>query len=395
MFYTIILLFEEGGVCMHENLNYTNQDVIVMKLLHYFITEEKYNPIILHGVKNEIWLEKQDSDYRIVRIVSDYIHNNEQYEFDMLKTKDIIKTIKRKTFSFKMNTLSIFVNLGDNVELKDDDHISCIYLKNEKDIDKYKFLYNYFPDIKEKMSFSEKGVELFLKITNDINKKNMEDARETEDVFKEKKPIVTGILIGINLMFFLLSILPGMGDFIIDRFANYGPYVRAGEYYRLITGAFVHVDLLHIAFNMYSLYIIGSQIESFFGKTKYLIIYFISALTGSLLSIVFSNIPSIGASGAIFGLLGAMLYFGYYYRVYLGNTITRTILPIVVANLMLGFMSKGIDNAAHIGGLVGGILLSMAVGVKYHKDKTNKINGIILTVLYIAFLVYLGIFVQK
>ena len=90
-----------------------------------------------------------------------------------------------------------------------------------------------------------------------------------------------------------------------------------------------------------------------------------------------------------------MLYFGYYYRVYLGNTMNRTILPIIIANLMLGFMSKGIDNAAHIGGLIGGILLSMAVGVKYHKDKTNKTNGIILIILYIAFLVYLGIFMQK
>lgn len=395
MFYTIILLFEEGGVCMQENLSYNSQDVIVMKLLHYFITEEKYSPIILHGVKNEIWLEKQDSDYRIVRIVSDYIHNNEQYEFDMLKTKDIIKTIKRKTFSFKMDTLSIFVNLGENVDLKSEDHISCVSLKNEKDINKYKFLYDSFPDIKEKMNFTEKGVELFLKITSDINKKNMEDARETEDVFKEKKPIVTVILMSINILVFILSMLPGMGDFIIDKFANYGPLVRSGEYYRLITCAFVHVDILHIAFNMYSLYIIGSQIESFFGKAKYLIIYFASAITGSLLSIIFSNIPSIGASGAIFGLLGAMLYFGYYYRVYLGNTMNRTILPIIIANLMLGFMSKGIDNAAHIGGLIGGILLSMAVGVKYHKDKTNKINGIILTILYIAFLVYLGIFMQK
>lgn len=380
---------------MQENVNYTKQDVIVMKLLHYFITEENYSPIILHGVKNEIWLEKQESDYKIIRIVSDYIHNNEQYEFDMLKTKDIIKTIKKKTFSFKMDTLSIFVNLGDNVELKDENHISCVSLKDEKDLDKYKFLYEHFPDIKEKMSFSEKGVELFLKITNDISKKNMEETKETEDVFKQKKPIVTYILMIINVLVFLVSMLPNMKAVVIEILANYGPYVRMGDYYRLITGSFVHVEIFHILFNMYSLYIIGSQIESFFGKTKYLIIYFISALTGSLLSIVFSNVPSIGASGAIFGLLGAMLYFGYYYRVYLGNTITRTIIPIIVANLLLGFMSSGIDNGAHIGGLVGGLLVAMGVGVKYHEDKTNKTNGIILTILYIAFLVYLGIFVKK
>ena len=395
MFYTIILLFEEGGLYMQENLTYTSQDIIVMKLLHYFITEENYSPIILHGVKNEIWLEKQDGDYNIIRIVSDYIHNNEQYEFDMLKTKDIIKTIKRKTFSFKMNTLSIFVNLGDNVDLKDDNKISCVSLKDEKDIDKYKFLYKYFPDIKEKMKFDENGIELFLKITSDINKKNMEDVKETEEVFKEKIPIVTYFLMAMNVGLFLFTMLPNMRDVTINYFANYGPLVREGQYYRLITGAFVHVELLHLLFNMYSLYIIGSQIESFFGKWKYLIIYFISALTGSLLSIVFSSVPSIGASGAIFGLLGSMLVFGYYYRVYLGNTIYRRILPIIVANLVLGFVLSGIDNAAHIGGLVGGVLITMGLGVRNHKDKTSSINGIILTILYIAFLVYLGIFLKK
>lgn len=380
---------------MQENLTYTSQDIIVMKLLHYFITEENYSPIILHGVKNEIWLEKQDSDYNIIRIVSDYIHNNEQYEFDMLKTKDIIKTIKRKTFSFKLNTLSIFVNLGENVELKDENSISCVFLRNEKDIDKYKFLYKYFPDIKEKMNFNEKGIELFLKITSDINKKNMEDVKQTEEVFKEKIPIVTYILMAINVVVALFSMLPNMDDVVVGLFANYGPLVREGEYYRLITGAFVHVEILHLLFNMYSLYIIGTQIESFFGKWKYLIIYFVSAITGSLLSIVFSNVPSIGASGAIFGLLGAMLVFGYYYRVYLGNTIYKNILPIIVINLMLGFMSSGIDNAAHIGGLVGGVLITMGLGVKNHKDKVGNTNGIILTILYIAFLVYLGIFLKK
>ena len=87
---------------------------------------------------------------------------------------------------------------------------------------------------------------------------------------------------------------------------------------------------------MYSLYVIGSQIEGFFGRTKFLIIYFLSAIMASLFSILLnSNVASIGASGAIFGLLGAMLYFGYYYRVYLGNTLTSQIVPIILINLLI------------------------------------------------------------
>ena len=92
-------------------------DELVMRLLHYFITEKNYNPIVLHGAKNEIWLENLEEDYKIVRIVSNYIHNDEQFDFDIFRTKQIVKRIRKKTFSLNLNTLSIFINLGENVHL--------------------------------------------------------------------------------------------------------------------------------------------------------------------------------------------------------------------------------------------------------------------------------------
>ena len=90
---------------------------LVMKLLHYFITEKEYAPIILHGAQNEIWLENLEGDFEIVRIVTDYIHNDEQLEYDLLKTKQIARKIKQKTFSLSMNVISIFLNIGDNVTI--------------------------------------------------------------------------------------------------------------------------------------------------------------------------------------------------------------------------------------------------------------------------------------
>ena len=90
-----------------------------MKLIHYFITEQGYNPIVLHGAKDEIWLENSEQEYQIVRIVTNYIHNDEQFDFDIYRTQQIMKRIKRKTFSLRMNALSIFINLGENVHLKD------------------------------------------------------------------------------------------------------------------------------------------------------------------------------------------------------------------------------------------------------------------------------------
>ena len=83
------------------NITLNKNDEIVMKLIHYFITEKGYNPIILHGAKDEIWLENNSEDYQIVRIVTNYIHNKEQLDFDIFKAKSIMKKIGHKTFSFK------------------------------------------------------------------------------------------------------------------------------------------------------------------------------------------------------------------------------------------------------------------------------------------------------
>ena len=86
------------------------KNLLVMKLLHYFITEKNYNPVIVHGIDNEIWLENMDSEFRIVRIVMGYIHNKEQYDYDVLKTKHIAKQLKRKLLDFSMNVLSIYLD---------------------------------------------------------------------------------------------------------------------------------------------------------------------------------------------------------------------------------------------------------------------------------------------
>ena len=101
---------------------------------------------------------------------------------------------------------------------------------------------------------------------------------------------------------------------------------------------------------------------------------------------------SVGASGSIFGLLGALLYFGYHYRVYLSGVIKSQIIPLIILNLTIGFLATSINNLAHIGGLIGGVLISMAVGVKYKSTKTDITNGIIMTLIFTGFLAYMIFF---
>lgn len=381
-------------------MNYTiskQNEELIMKLLHYFITDQNYNPVILRGAQNEIWLENLDGDYKIIRIVSNYIHNDEQLNYDLFKTKQIMKSIKKKTLSFKVPTLSIFLNLGDNVHMDKEtnyDYITCLNVKNINDIVKNNHVLEVFPDIKKTLNYKEEGMSLFLKLTSEINKKTEKDAIQAEDVFRPKKPTVTYTLIIINILVFLAMYLFGNGSEDNLTLLAFGANNRTlvlgfHEYYRLLTSSFIHIGILHLFVNMYSLWVIGSQIENFFGKIKYLIIYLGSALFGSLLSICFSNSISAGASGAIFGLLGAMLYFGHHYRLYLGNALYSQIIPVIILNLALGFFTPGIDNACHIGGLIGGIFIAMVCGLKYKNNKMERINGIILSMIFLGFIMFL------
>ncbi len=381
---------------MDNEIKLDDKNIITMKLLHYFITEKNYNPIILQGVDNEIWLENLDEECKIVRIVSNHIHNDEQFNFDIFKTKRILKKIKKKTLSFKINVMSIFLSLGDNitVDINSDPKLMSINVHDEKDINDNGFIKKIFPDLSKKMKYSEEGIELFMKITGDINKHNREDASKLDKVFRSKTPYVTYFLMAACVIFYLVPILSGHYGDVIDLYCIHGPSIRAGQYYRLLTGIFLHGGLLHLICNTYALYIIGSQIESYLGRVKYLIIYFYSAFCGALLSITLSGgVGSIGASGAIFGLMGAMVYFGYYYRVFLGNVVKSQLIPIIALNLFLGFASSGIDNFAHIGGLIGGVLITIALGVKDKTSNFEKINGWIIALMFLIFLGYMGLVV--
>ena len=231
MFCYIIILVKKEEFVVDANIEglLDDKNIMIMKLLHYFITEKNYNPIILQGAENEIWLENMDEDYKIVRIVSNYIHNDEQFNFDIFKTRRIMSKIKLKTLSFNINTLSIFLDLGDNVSLDEDvKNIDCISVLEEKDLDKSDIVKSKFPDLTSKMKYSEEGMELFVKITNDINKHNKDDADQVEEIFKPKYPVITFSLITLCVILYVIPILFYVYDKIINYFALYGPYVKMG-----------------------------------------------------------------------------------------------------------------------------------------------------------------------
>ena len=367
------------------------KDEIVMRLVHYFITEENYQPIIVNGVKNEIWLENLNANYKVIRINSNYIHNEEQLKFDNFKIKNVTKQIKKKTLSFKLKTLNILLDLNDNIPLKEDKLIDNYKVDSLKDIRKDDNLAGLFPKLKTMTLKKTDDVENFIKLTNDINEKSEADNKEYERIFTPKRIVITNILVVLNIIMFALTMtIPKLANmFILDPIA-----VRNGEVYRLLTSTFMHASILHLVFNMYALSIIGKQVETFLGKSKFLLVYLFSGLTGSLLSCAITNSYSLGASGAIFGLMGSLLYFGYHYRLYLGSVLLGQIVPVIVINLVIGYITPSIDNAAHIGGLVGGLFISMALGVNKDDERSSKVNGIITSLILLLFLIYLVFFTK-
>ncbi len=196
-----------------------------------------------------------------------------------------------------------------------------------------------------------------------------------------ERPIWTIILLGMMVVVFALttllsgnlSILPSE---VVDPISIWGAkrnewVVFEHEWWRLFTVMFLHSGLLHMVTNGYALYIIGNEVEGLFGKRRFLGIFFISGLAGSVASVAFSpfNVSGVGASGAIFGLIGALgVYFGLHRSLFgaRGNIQFWNIILIVVVNVGFGFSGiLPIDNSAHLGGLLGGALIGYILCPRY------------------------------
>jgi rhomboid protease GluP len=185
---------------------------------------------------------------------------------------------------------------------------------------------------------------------------------------------LTHILFGINLVMFLAMApdtltITGFPEKLSIRWgANFAPYTLSGEWWRLVTYMFLHANLLHIGFNMWCLWDLGALCESLYGPWTYGAIYFTSGIGGALASLFWNRSPlTIGASGAIFGLAGALIAsfkLGEFSvpRSALSGTL-RSLMIFVGFNLIFGATMPGIDNACHIGGLITGLIVGALIAV--------------------------------
>lgn len=179
-----------------------------------------------------------------------------------------------------------------------------------------------------------------------------------------RTPVTTLLLIAIAIGYVLQVLTGGMEGQVTQLGANFGPAIHAGQYWRLVTSMFLHGGLLHLGLNAWALYQLGVLLELLMGSPRMLLIYFVSGIAGSLASATFTQAPSVGASGAIFGLLGALIAFLLRRRGALtpqGKSILVQLVGWAAINVFFGFSTPGIDNSAHLGGGAAGLLLGFVL----------------------------------
>ncbi len=195
------------------------------------------------------------------------------------------------------------------------------------------------------------------------------------------KPKITIFLVAINILVYL--VIKGfalMGGDLVGVMSMHRGAVYSGQFYRIITSMFTHRELFHLLSNCYALYIYGMMLEPALGKVRFISVYFVSGLLGNLLTFGFMANPSIGASGAIFGLLGAVIAIYYINPTAMNRMMMRSVISCVIITTLYSF-TGGINNLAHFGGLFGGYMMTCVVVSVRHRKKfltSRTLMGLIL-----------------
>lgn len=198
--------------------------------------------------------------------------------------------------------------------------------------------------------------------------------------------VITWLLLAINIIVWLLmQLLGGFLNQDVDvllRFgAIFGPLIATGEYWRFFTAMFLHAGIIHLFFNCFALFIFGRLVEGVYGNARFTAIYLLAGLSGGVLSYMFNRTAiAVGASGAIFGILGALAAYFVVHRNTLGEMGRRNLTglaTIAAINLAIGLLIPNIDNWAHFGGLAGGFVMGLALAPRYLYELAETPLGVV------------------
>ncbi|WP_017728318.1 rhomboid family intramembrane serine protease [Halalkalibacterium ligniniphilum] len=383
-------------------------DLFFWQLVHYFVTERHFR--VLDMNQKEVWLESEETKSRkVLRVIRTDIDWGNHLKQDASSAVTRFEALRRQLGLRQLEGENLYVTVfppvDDWSDLREPTYAdrkkktkvyTSLLIQDEIEREKALMevgerLHMSLPTFLEAYEDSETLIREYRKEIKQAANARMKRERE---LFLYGKPIMTFVLLAmIGVMYALLERNGGSTNLLtlIEFGAKYNPAIIEGEWWRFFSSMFLHIGFLHLFMNSLALFYLGGTVERIYGTSRFILIYFTAGLFGSIASFAFNEQVAAGASGAIFGCFGALLYFGTIYRKLFLRTMGMNLLVILGINLAFGFAIPVIDNGAHIGGLIGGYLASSIVHLPNHKGRARQVAMLGVTLFLTAALYVFGL----
>ncbi|UTI41719.1 rhomboid family intramembrane serine protease [Niallia sp. RD1] len=369
------------------------------RLVDFLVTECQYKIIYLSEDQQEIWLEEQSGaiKYPVIRLFRIDLDWSNWLSRDMERTSLNAERIRRtlRNRSLKVESMYItafppvdsFVHLIDKPFISADKKVEIKTVLLDRSIEEWQLAGHTIADLNVVPDTEEERNEQIETYKEDVFTHIKQHEQEERQLLYFGKPFISYLFIAIQIiMFFLMEGSGGStnSETLINWGAKVNYLIADGEWWRLITPIFLHIGILHLLMNSIALYYVGPLIERIFGNSRFLFIYLFAGFSGVFASYLLSPSLSAGASGAIFGCFGALLYFAWQFPKLFFRVMGWNVIIIIIINLIFGFTIQGIDNAGHIGGLVGGFLATAIVHFPKKKSWKIQLSALVMTFLLIG-----------
>ena len=369
------------------------------RLVDFLVTECQYKIIYLSEDQQEIWLEEQSGaiKYPVIRLFRIDLDWSNWLSRDMERTSINAERIRRtlRNRSLKVESMYItafppvdsFAHLIDKPFISADKKVEIKTVLLDRSIEEWELAGHTIADLNVVPDTEEERNAQIETYKEDVFTHIKQNEQEERQLFHFGKPFISYLFIAIQIiMFFLMEGSGGStnSETLINWGAKVNYLIADGEWWRLITPIFLHIGILHLLMNSIALYYVGPLIERIFGNSRFLFIYLFAGFSGVFASYLLSPSLSAGASGAIFGCFGALLYFAWQFPKLFFRVMGWNVIIIIIINLIFGFTIQGIDNAGHIGGLVGGFLATAIVHFPKKKSWKIQLSALVMTLLLIG-----------
>ncbi|RFU61893.1 rhomboid family intramembrane serine protease [Bacillus sp. V59.32b] len=381
------------------------EDYIYWSMVKELTTSYDYRVITIAEGHQEIWLETdRDQSFPVIRLMRHDIDWTNWLKRDIERTALNGEQIRKQLYRRPLKALNIYISEFAPVDDYD-------YLIREPAVNNKAAIHTFIMDVSKYEQKSEELQRLldkrfiFKAPDDDIKEGQVayikqsalsasaQRVKKEQELFTVGKPFFTYVFAVLQIaVFFLMELRGGSTNSLtlIEFGAKYNPLILQGEWWRFFTPIIVHIGLLHLLMNALSLYFLGILVERIYGRSRFLLIYLFAGFAGTLGSFLMNANISAGASGAIFGCFGALLYFGIVHPKLFFRTMGANVIILILFNLIYGFSVEGIDNAGHIGGLIGGFLAAGIVHLPKSKQPARQIIFAAATALLTFWLLQWG-----